>query len=941
MFDRRDEIIELVVTQELLDYFATSNLAVQIWGHNVNITNEAISTRASTVAGSNDTAYTNSPTVSRKAAAMLGIQVTPENERQAAHQRFSERWRNHKHNLKMWCEVLELDDHGQYAPVGSHMQKGVHVGPVLQIRQGFARRINIKITPDPADPLLIKKVSAVHFGDVEEMSITQCDARYSSTVAEADVDIIREQFSSILNDRCGRLDTTMRGALADDSMDEDEKSTLIEQWMSLVAERDALLRPEPDSGLPGARSFKPVEQGYEARNVTVYHPVSDDATVRPVVERGDKLTLHMITQQVSQWSGETSCTVSWDATAHNDPQLLRLTDSKNILLMKLQIECQLANSGTEMTLTKLVAFRVYKRTYNFKDSSKSFFSFTPTTPTPRGTGAQYEVVTSLPSFESEDDITEETQTESATVQYQKSKDRAVQFVQIDQLKQALAMQSPKATLPDQLRNIVLGAEGRRQSSTLRRGQTVPSNLTASANMPSTTLESELESKLRLAELAGDVTISGRIRTQLDSMRVQRNNSDSEWVVLNGEPASSTGVHPPRMRPSSCPTFMPGVEPDAGGESDEAPVSGVALRSMMALFRQKLSGATSIEELQVVGQLISLAKEDQNLPDKELKILRDLYRTRARALPSSGVYAHDSKKGAAAVQAVGSFVDKLAMDSPAPRPATAEGTTTTVPQTSPPQLVSKVSKVSTGGSVLGSIGWDNEPGKNSLKKPEPTRVVAQKTLPAKPSDAPRHRVLPKVPGQAAEPAVAEGANVAETWKQAGLAMNPGEGDDVYVEVSPSPKTRDESSSSNEPLDEEGLASLTASLESDEGVPEVKATKGVSAESTDEFLTNEFLATEAAVNSDAPVDVALPSAEATAEAADNATVDAAASTATAEPTALKEMLRVRRENRASSPTANFPEKEREAEVILAQMDSMPTAPLAAPDSALPETTDASEA
>ena len=44
-------------------------------------------------------------------------------------------------------------------------------------------------------------------------------------------------------------------------------------------------------------------------------------------------------------------------------------------------------------------------------------------------------ITSLPSFESDDDVTEETQTESTTVQYQKSKDRAVQFAQIDQLKQ--------------------------------------------------------------------------------------------------------------------------------------------------------------------------------------------------------------------------------------------------------------------------------------------------------------------------------------------------------------------------------------------------------------------------------------------------------------------------------------------------------------------------
>ena len=59
-------------------------------GHNVTVTSEA-----AWVGQRESSAYTDSPTMSRKAAAMLGVEKTPENERRAAHVKFSERWRAH------------------------------------------------------------------------------------------------------------------------------------------------------------------------------------------------------------------------------------------------------------------------------------------------------------------------------------------------------------------------------------------------------------------------------------------------------------------------------------------------------------------------------------------------------------------------------------------------------------------------------------------------------------------------------------------------------------------------------------------------------------------------------------------------------------------------------------------------------------------------------
>lgn len=65
---------------------------------------------------------------------MLGIVVTPTDERLAAHKRFADRWAAHYRRLQLWVEVMELDDNGEYTPVGAALQKGVRAGPVLQVR---------------------------------------------------------------------------------------------------------------------------------------------------------------------------------------------------------------------------------------------------------------------------------------------------------------------------------------------------------------------------------------------------------------------------------------------------------------------------------------------------------------------------------------------------------------------------------------------------------------------------------------------------------------------------------------------------------------------------------------------------------------------------------------------------------------------------------------
>ena len=189
--------VEIPVTESFLEYIQHSKLTVQVWGHNVSMSNTDAA--GSRLGSRNGTASSDSPQVSRKAAALLGIEITPELERQQAHHGFSERWRNHRHVMGVWTEIHELDDEGAYNPVGTFAEKTVSVGPVQQIRQGYARRLKIRILPSfDTDPLMITKVSSVRFGDVSVMPIADCSTECTSNLGDADLDIVRGEFSAVL-----------------------------------------------------------------------------------------------------------------------------------------------------------------------------------------------------------------------------------------------------------------------------------------------------------------------------------------------------------------------------------------------------------------------------------------------------------------------------------------------------------------------------------------------------------------------------------------------------------------------------------------------------------------------------------------------------------------------------------------------------------------------
>lgn len=310
---------------------------------------------------------------------------------------------------------------------------------------------------------------------------------------------------------------------------EEDRGVMFKEWTSLVAERDALLSPEVDSGLPGADTTAEIPPGYEPAITTIYAGSMDGSS--PVKKKAttSMLPLHIVKQTADEWPGEVTCLVSWDIAAHNSPHLNKVTDPRFLVYLQLQVDCQLSNS-TSFTLNKYVVCQVHKRGHKFRDTGRRSFFFGNTPSIPRGTGVIYRVFTSVPRFDATDDTAAEVQTETASKHFSEIAASLKNLVEIDRLKQDMLMRTVKLTKPTVLANLTkvrchLQCAGLcwlcciqsppLQARTAYLGRSRSMNELA----PSTAIELELQSKLRMAKSLGDETEARRISTQLDQMKV--------------------------------------------------------------------------------------------------------------------------------------------------------------------------------------------------------------------------------------------------------------------------------------------------------------------------------------------------------------------------------------------------------------------------------------
>jgi kinesin family protein 13 len=161
----------------------------------------------------------------------------------------AERWSDVSRRVKLDVEIQELDD-GNYQPV--EIEKlGTSCGGIFQLRAGMSRRVLISTTPQIERgqlPLVLGEIHAAQIGSILVDGDNYSEIKTPDSYQEHDLANLREKWSSALDERKALLDSELQK----EQIDVDRESALFQQVAILAEERNSVLVPQAESGMPGA-----------------------------------------------------------------------------------------------------------------------------------------------------------------------------------------------------------------------------------------------------------------------------------------------------------------------------------------------------------------------------------------------------------------------------------------------------------------------------------------------------------------------------------------------------------------------------------------------------------------------------------------------------------------------------------------------------------------
>ncbi|XP_069106121.1 kinesin-like protein KIF13A isoform X3 [Argopecten irradians] len=373
---------KVYITEEFIEHCSEGALSIEVWGHRspgfglVNNGMDNIIARSRTLA---------------------------------------DRWSEVMRQIELWTEVHELNHQGEYVPVEVQPKPEVPSAGVFQLQQGHTRRVFVRIKPVANSgtlPLICDSVSSIQVGCIyvrnkiqkgldsyQEVDLTHLRDRWSDALARRK-DYLNEQLQKLINKQ-DKSDS-----------DIDRERALMDQWMSLTDERNAVMVPSPGSGIPGApaeSSSEDLEDLEEHRPVLFLDLNADDMSTSGVKEGFQAAGVNsiLVKEHASTFVNlpiiktftekDNVCAVaSWDSSIHDSAYLNRVTQSNERVYLILKTVVRLSHPAyMELVLRKRMCINIYN---NFSISSltdrlkkritgaeKSFAS-----------GVTYDVVSNIP-----------------------------------------------------------------------------------------------------------------------------------------------------------------------------------------------------------------------------------------------------------------------------------------------------------------------------------------------------------------------------------------------------------------------------------------------------------------------------------------------------------------------------------------------------------------
>uniref|UniRef100_A0A672Z8V1 Kinesin family member 13A n=1 Tax=Sphaeramia orbicularis TaxID=375764 RepID=A0A672Z8V1_9TELE len=377
------------VTDEFLEFISDGALAIEVWGHR---------------------------------CAGNGRSLWELDALEAKTQTLRDRymWSEVSRRIELWTSIQELNEQGEYSSVELHSGKDISTGGVFQLRQGHSRRLQVCVKPVQNSgtlPLLVEAVLSVSIGCVSARS-TKLQRPLDSYQREAeddmdsyqeeDLNCVRERWSEALIKRREYLDEQIKKIINKHEKSEEDierEARLVEQWVGLTEERNAVLVPAPGSGIPGAPADWTPPAGMEAHvpvlfldlnadNLTVNEQLTGPhaAGVNSILpkEHGSQFFYLPIIRHSDE---EVSAVCSWDSSIHDSVHLNRVTSPNERIYLIIKATVQLSHPASmELVLRKRIAVNIYNK-QSFTQSLKRRMSLKNTL---YSCGVIYEIVSNIP-----------------------------------------------------------------------------------------------------------------------------------------------------------------------------------------------------------------------------------------------------------------------------------------------------------------------------------------------------------------------------------------------------------------------------------------------------------------------------------------------------------------------------------------------------------------
>ncbi|KAK3891209.1 hypothetical protein Pcinc_004892 [Petrolisthes cinctipes] len=373
----------VLITEDFLEHCTDGALSIEVWGHR---------------------------------SAGFGMSRTGwEVDQQLAKARsLVDRWSELTRKIEMWVEIQELGECGDYVSVEVSPQKDVMTGGVYQLRQGQQRRIVCRVKPvcnSGTLPLICEAMTNISIGSV--CGRLRCQRQLDS-YTEEDLNILRERWSEALKRRRMYLDQQIQKIINKGDKNECEaerEQSLVDQWVSLTEERNAVLVPAAGSNIPGAPADWDPPPGMEAHVPVLFLDLNaDDFSTQGY---GDNITLSgnnaIIPKEncnkffqlpiVKCYEKDVCAVASWDSSIHDNMYLNRLTPSDERVYLIVKAVVRLSHPAPmDLVIRKRLAVNIYKK-QSF--TSKFVKSFIGPISTLYETGIMYEVVSNIPKASEE------------------------------------------------------------------------------------------------------------------------------------------------------------------------------------------------------------------------------------------------------------------------------------------------------------------------------------------------------------------------------------------------------------------------------------------------------------------------------------------------------------------------------------------------------------